>query len=141
MTAYLDYQATTPLAPEAFAAMRPWLEDKFANPHSSHRLGREAAATVEVARDAVAALLPKGGKLYFTSGATEAINWALRCAGQGGVAVLESEHAAVRDTALWIGTQGRAAILLPVGPDGLALPDAPVPAGTGMVAALLVNWA
>ena len=44
MTAYLDYQATTPLAPEALAAMRPWLEDKFANPHSPHRLGREAAA-------------------------------------------------------------------------------------------------
>ena len=46
MTIYLDYQATAPLAPEAAAAMRPWLEDKFANPHSSHKLGREAAAAV-----------------------------------------------------------------------------------------------
>ena len=138
MTIYLDYQATTPLAPEAFAAMRPWLEDKFTNPHSPHRLGREAAAAVEVARDAVAALLPKGGKLYFTSGATEALNWALRCTGTGGIAVLETEHAAVLDTALWLGTQGRDVQLLPVRPDGVVAP-ASLAYGTGMVAAMLVN--
>jgi len=126
------------LAPEAFAAMRPWLEDKFANPHSPHRLGREAAAAVEVARDAVAALLPKGGKLYFTSGATEALNWALRCAGTGGIAVLETEHAAVLDTALWLGKQGRDVQLLPVRPDGVVVP-ASLADGTGTVAAMLVN--
>ncbi len=139
MTTYLDYQATTPLAPEALAAMRPWLEDKFANPHSPHRLGREAAAAVSVARDAVAALLPPGGQVYFTSGATEALNWALRCAGQGGLAVLDTEHAAVRDTALWLGTQGRDVQLLPVDADGLADPAATLPKGTGMAAAMLVN--
>ncbi len=138
MTIYLDYQATTPLAPEAAAAMRPWLEDKFGNPHSSHKLGREAAAAVAVARDQVAALLPAGGRVYFTSGATEAINWALRGAGKGGIAVLATEHAAVRDTALWLGTQGRAVTLLPVGADGLA-DDVMPPDGTGMVAAMLVN--
>ena len=42
---YLDYQATTPLAPEAAAAMRPWLETNFGNPPSPHRMGREAAAS------------------------------------------------------------------------------------------------
>ena len=57
---YLDYQATTPLAPEAKAAMLPFLDDKFGNPHSAHKMGREAAAAVEVARDQVAALLPSG---------------------------------------------------------------------------------
>lgn len=139
MTAYLDYQATTPLAPEAFAAMRPWLEDKFANPHSPHRLGREAAAAVEVAREAVAALLPEGGRVYFTSGATEAINWALRCAGTGSIVALETEHAAVRDTALWLGQQGRDVHLQRVGADGIADGAMPIPAGTGMVAAMLVN--
>jgi cysteine sulfinate desulfinase/cysteine desulfurase-like protein len=41
---YLDYQATTPVAPEVAAAMRPWIEEKFANPHSPSRWGREAAA-------------------------------------------------------------------------------------------------
>ena len=47
---YLDYQATTPLAPEAFEAMVPLLRDQFANPHSAHRPGRAMAAQVEVAR-------------------------------------------------------------------------------------------
>ena len=47
---YLDYQATTPVAPEAASAMRPWIEEKFANPHSPSREGREAAAAIEVAR-------------------------------------------------------------------------------------------
>src|SRR3546814_5409967 len=79
---YLDYQATTPLAPEARGAMLRWLEgpgegDGFANPASTHKGGRAAAAAVEVARDQVAALLPTGGRVFFTSGATEALNWAL----------------------------------------------------------------
>ena len=47
---YLDYQATTPLAPEALEAMLPYLGDKFGNPHSPHRMGREARAGVELAR-------------------------------------------------------------------------------------------
>jgi len=140
VTIYLDYQATTPLAPEVRVAMRPWLDEKFANPHSSHKLGREAAAAIELARDSIAALLPKGGRLYFTSGATEALNWALRgIPGRGGILVAETEHAAVRDTALWLGTQGREVTLLPVGADGLVTPHTALPQGTGMVAAMLVN--
>lgn len=99
---YLDYQATTPLAPEARAAMLPWLAgpgdgDGFANPASNYRAGRAAAAAVEVARDQVAALLPSGGRLYFTSGATEAINWALFAAQRhysAPVAGTAIEHAA-----------------------------------------------
>ncbi|MFX5660869.1 aminotransferase class V-fold PLP-dependent enzyme, partial [Acinetobacter baumannii] len=55
---YLDYQATTPLAPEALAAMLPLLEGNFANPHSTHAQGRAARGAVEVARDDVAALFP-----------------------------------------------------------------------------------
>lgn len=93
---YLDYQATTPLAPEAFAAMEPWLKDGFANPHSAHAAGRAAAAAVEVARDQVAALLPKGGRVIFTSGATEAINLAIMGCGLPASAAA-TEHAAVLD--------------------------------------------
>ncbi|HSM53382.1 MAG TPA: aminotransferase, partial [Erythrobacter sp.] len=52
---YLDYQATTPLAPEAREAMLRWLggpdSDSFGNPHSPHRMGRMAAAAVEAARE------------------------------------------------------------------------------------------
>ena len=59
---YLDNQATTPLAPEARDAMLPWLSGPeaygFANPHSTHKAGRAAAAAVEVAREQVASLLP-----------------------------------------------------------------------------------
>ena len=93
---YLDYQSTTPLAPEAFAAMEPWLKDGFANPHSPHAAGRAAAAAVEVARDQVAALLPPGGRIIFTSGATEAINLAIFGCGLP-VSAAATEHAAVLD--------------------------------------------
>ena len=76
---YLDYQATTPLAPEVAKAMQPWIEEKFANPHSPSRWGHEAAAAVEVARKQVEkAIGLKGGSVAFTGSATEAINWALK---------------------------------------------------------------
>src|SRR6478672_7560377 len=64
---YLDYQATTPLAPEAREAMLPWLSGPeamgFANPHSPHRPGRTAAAAIDLAREQVATLLPTGGQV------------------------------------------------------------------------------
>ncbi len=93
---YLDYQATTPLAPEAFAAMEPWLKTGFANPHSAHAAGRAAAAAVEVARDQVAALLPTGGRVIFTSRATDAITLAIMGCGLP-VSAAATEHAAVLD--------------------------------------------
>src|SRR3954451_1563939 len=76
---YLDYQATTPVAPEVAKAMQPWIEEKFANPHSPSRWGHEAAAAIEVARKQVEnALGLKGGSVAFTGSATEALNWALK---------------------------------------------------------------
>ncbi|MDY0958457.1 cysteine desulfurase family protein [Sphingomonas sp. CFBP8993] len=131
---YLDYQATTPLAPEALKAMLPWLEQGHANPHSPHRAGRQARAAVEVARDQVAALLPSGGRVVFTSGATEALNWAIKGA-SGGIVTTAIEHAAVLDTAH---ATGRPLTVLPVDGEGLVAP-APIPDGTGLVAAMLVN--
>lgn len=140
---YLDYQATTPLAPEAREAMLRWLggpedNDGFANPSSTHKAGRAAAAAVEVARDQVAALLPKGGRLYFTSGATEALNWALLCGAKarpGGVAGLSVEHAASLKCLERLG-----ATVLPVDSEGVALPiDPDLLPQNGIVAAMLVN--
>ncbi|WP_294358897.1 cysteine desulfurase family protein [uncultured Sphingomonas sp.] len=138
---YLDYQATTPLAPQAFDAMLPWLRDGFANPHSPHRPGRAAKAAVEIARDEIARLLPFGGRVSLTSGATEALNWAIKGT-SGGIVTLATEHAAVLDTAAAEAARGRSVTVLPVAPDGLvdleAARAAIVP-GTGLVAAMLVN--
>ena len=132
---YLDYQATTPLAPEAREAMLPWLTgDGSANPHSPHVAGRGAKAAVELAREQVAALLPPGGQVYFTSGATEAANWALRGVGAGGIVTIASEHACVLDTAI----AGGQATILPVDKRGIVR-DVAVPDGTAIVAAMLVN--
>ena len=140
---YLDYQATTPLAPEAREAMLRWLEgpggsDGFANPSSTHKAGRAAAAAVEVARDQVAALLPRGGRVFFTSGATEALNWALFRGAEakpGGVAGLSIEHAASLQC-----LERLNATILPVDGRGLAQqPDPALIPENGIVAVMLVN--
>ena len=133
---YLDYQATTPLAPEAFAAMEPWLKDGFANPHSAHAAGRAAAAAVEVARDQIAALLPKGGRVIFTSGATEAINLAIMGCGLP-VTAAATEHAAVLDVVAF--RNGRT---FPVDITGLICPETQTSGsggGQALTAIMLVN--
>lgn len=145
---YLDNQATTPLAPEVFDVMVPWLRDHFGNPHSAHILGRKAAAAVEVARDQVGALLPKGGQTLFMGSATEAINLgfgavhSVKGVGRNKIIVLDSEHAAVRDTALSYEKHGFMVERHPVGPDGIVSLEqlaAAIDDKTALVAAMLVN--
>lgn len=149
---YLDYQATTPLAPEAFSAMQPWLGDPstgtgWANPHSAHRAGRKAAAAVALAREQITIMMPAGGQLVFTSGATEALNMAIRGvlsarAPRRKIVTIATEHAAVRDTCLWLETQGYAVHLLPVQGDGLVdmnAARAAIDPDTALIAAMLVN--
>ena len=76
---YLDHNATTPLAPEAAAAMTPYLTDNFGNPSSQHWAGVPARDAVEAARSQVAALLCcDATEIVFTSGGTEANNHALK---------------------------------------------------------------
>lgn len=146
---YLDYQATTPVAPEVAQAMRPWIERDFANPHSAHRMGREAAAAIHAARLHVAAAIgAAGGQTYFTSGATEAANWVLKGAAsrlspeKRKLVTLATEHACVLDTMEWLRSQGFEIDFVPVLPDGLVdlelLADR-IDHGTGLVAAMLVN--
>ncbi len=148
---YLDYQATTPLAPEVFEAMLPWLRDHFANPHSAHRMGRAAAAAVEVARGRVMEMMPAGGRVIFTSGATEALNIAIQGMARRvwakepqrlRVFAPETEHAAVRDTVLALAAEGFEPVLLPVGGDGLLDPDrvaAELDGRAALLAVMLVN--
>ena len=139
---YLDYQATTPLAPEAREAMLRWLDGpdgaSFANPHSPHRMGREAAAAVELARDRVAALLPPGGRVIFTGNACEAVNLAMRGSigrRKAGMAISAIEHASVWDTAKALG----GATIVPVNGEGLTDPASDLPEDTGLVAVMAVN--
>ena len=122
---YLDYQATTPVAPEVAAAMRPWIEDRFANPHSPSRWGREAAAAIEVARRQVEKAMGfKGGSVAFTGSATEALNWALkgtvekRSPSRNRIVTVATEHAAVLDTCEWLAGQGIDLTVLPVDREG-----------------------
>lgn len=137
---YLDYQATTPLAPEAREAMLRWLDgpdgEGFGNPHSAHKMGRSAAAAVELARERVAALFPPDGRVIFTSGATEALNLALRgTRGEGSVCYSAIEHSAVGDTARSLGHAHQ----LGVSADGVCDPGQKLPADTRLVAVMQVN--
>ncbi|MGI8704709.1 MAG: cysteine desulfurase family protein [Sphingomicrobium sp.] len=146
---YLDYQATSPLAPEVAEAMQPWLEDKFANPHSPSRWGREAAAAIEVARDQVShAIGLGGGSLAFTGSATEAINWAVKGTlekappGRNRIVTVQTEHAAVLDTCEWLHDHGAEVTCLPVDDDGLVSLDdvkAALDESVELVAVMLVN--
>ena len=144
---YLDYQATTPLAPEVAAAMRPWIEEKFANPHSPSRWGREAAAAIEVARGQIErAFGLEGGRFAFTSGATEALNWALKGSFEDSqrrkLVTVATEHTAVLDSAEWLERRGVEVVRLQVGSDGLIdldMAEAVIDERTAVVATMLVN--
>jgi len=146
---YLDYQATTPVAPEVADAMRPWIEEKFANPHSPSRWGREAAAVVEVARRQVEqAIGLEGGSLAFTGSATEAINWAIKGTierappDRNRIVTVHTEHAAVLDTCEWLEGRGVEVTRLPIGTDGLIRIEdleAAIDESVALVAVMLVN--
>jgi len=146
---YLDYQATTPVAPEVAAAMAPWIEDKFANPHSPSRWGREAEAAIDHARKQVERCVALDrGTLAFTGSATEAINWALKGTmekaepGRNRIVTIATEHAAVLDTCEWLAGQGHEVVVLPVDDDGLVDLDRVEEAAndrTAIVAAMFVN--
>src|SRR6185503_180793 len=75
MSIYLDNAATTPLDPEVFEAMKPFMLEDFGNPSSTHAHGRKVRAAIESARKQIASLLNcTPGEIIFTSGGTEADN-------------------------------------------------------------------
>lgn len=75
MNVYLDNAATTPLDPEVFEAMKPFLMEHYGNPSSIHSHGRKVRSAIEYARKQVAELLNAStGEIFFTSGGTEADN-------------------------------------------------------------------
>jgi cysteine desulfurase len=103
---YLDYNATTPIAPEVLEAMLPFLRTHFGNPSSQHGYGAPAHAAVTQARSEVAQLIgATSDEIVFTSGGTEATNHALKglafaaIAGKRRIVVSAIEHPATLETA------------------------------------------
>ena len=118
---YLDYNATTPVAPEVLEAMLPWLRGEWGNPSSTHAYGRRAAQAVAKARDQVAGLIgARAEEIVFTGCATEANNLALlgveRALGgeRRHLVVSAVEHPAVMAPALYLRDQGWTLTVLPV---------------------------
>jgi cysteine desulfurase len=127
---YLDYNASTPIAPEVAGAMRPFLSEHYGNPSSPHWAGAPAKQAVEKARRQVAALLGcSPQEIIFTSGGTEANNhaikgafFALRERGNH-IITTQIEHPAVLEPCRFLERLGAQVTYLPVDGVGLVNPD------------------
>jgi cysteine desulfurase len=147
---YLDYQSTTPVDPRVMKAMQPYFSEIFGNAASkSHLHGHDALAGIEKARKQIAkAINAKPQEIVFTSGATEAINLAIK-----GMALSErtkgnhfitvaTEHKAVLDCFDWLKRQGFDTTILPVDSEGMLTVEDVVSAirpETAMVAVMAAN--
>jgi cysteine desulfurase len=143
---YLDNNATTPLLPAVWEAMRPYLIDSFGNPASAHWAGRRARRALEDAREQTAALLGAyADEVIFTSGATEANNLALfGLAGQPPAHLITSpvEHPSVAEPLLELVRRGFEVDRPPVDGLGIVRPeslDGLVRAETRVVSVMLAN--
>lgn len=130
METYLDYNATSPLDPEVFEAMRPFLAERWGNASSFHKKGQAARHAVEEARETVAGTLGvEPGDIIFTSGGTESDNLAVRgvvmqrLAERKHLAVSQVEHQAVLYTAKHLERRRCPVSYIPVGNDGVVKLD------------------
>ncbi|MDA0836396.1 MAG: cysteine desulfurase family protein [Planctomycetota bacterium] len=110
---YLDYNATTPIAPEVLEEMLPYLKEHFGNPSSSHPVGKVAQAGVEVARGRLAGLLScQPDEVYFTGGGSESNNQVIKGIAESfaerGKHIITSavEHPAVIQPCRWLQAKG-----------------------------------
>lgn len=126
---YLDYNATTPIAPEVADAIIPFLREHFGNPSSSHVFGQKAKLAVAQARAQVAALVhARAEEIVFTGSATEANNLALlgvaHALGRLGHLVISAvEHPAVMAPAKRLEEAGWAVTVVPVDGSGRVQPE------------------
>ena len=151
-SAYLDHAATTPMRPEAIAAMTEELA-RLGNPSSLHAAGRRARRVVEESREQLAEVFgARPSEVVFTSGGTEADNlavkglyWARRDGPRRRVVTTSVEHHAVLDSVRWLeDTQGAEAIWLGVDADGGVRPEAlraAISRAPDRVAVVSVMWA
>ncbi len=126
---YLDYNATTPMAPEVVEEMLPFLKEHFGNPSSGHLYGQKTQEAVITARQRVATLLeclPE--EVVFTGGGSEADNQALKgiafanreCGNH--IITSQIEHPAIQNTCRYLGTQGFRVTYVPVDKYGMVNP-------------------
>jgi len=118
---YLDYNATTPVDPNVFEAIRPYLESHFGNPSSTHSYGATSKIAIVKARKQLAALLnAQPDEIVFTSGGTESNNYAIKGAvfanrDKGNhIIATQIEHPAVLEVFRYLETLGFSATYLPV---------------------------
>jgi len=123
---YLDYNATTPVDPEVVEAMKPYLEEYFGNPSSSHWYGIQTKKAIEKARKQVADLLNcQPDEVTFTSGGTESNNYAIKGAAfanrHKGNHIITStiEHPAVIEVCKYLEANGFQITYIPVDEFGL----------------------
>ncbi len=128
---YLDYNGTTPHAPEVIAVMRPFLEIEFGNPSSGHWYGiKPKQALEEARRQVVKALNCSPQEIFFTSGGTESNNHAIkgmaRCLREKGHHIITSafEHPAVLEVCRYLEKEGFETTYLPVDTQGMLDPAA-----------------
>lgn len=132
-TIYMDHSATTPIHPDAFAAMQPYFTEFYGNPSSIHSVGRRAGVALAQARRTVADLIhAKPNEIIFTSGGSEGDNAAVRgialarreATGTNRIITSAVEHHAVLNTAEDLHNHyGFALTILPVDADGLVRMD------------------
>lgn len=131
MRVYFDYNATTPLAPEVAEAVAVATRDLFGNASSVHHFGQQAKAALDEARSAIAALVHADpSEIVFTSGGTEADNFAIRGAadalessGRRQIIASAIEHEAVLNTLKSLARRGWQTMTLPVDQTGIVSPD------------------
>lgn len=148
---YLDHHATTPVDPDVLQEMLPWFTDRPGNPHSRHHEhGWDAEAAVDLARTEIARLLNAADEaVVFTSGATEANNWALKGAarilpiGRRRILVSAIEHPCVLESARALAAEGYDVTEMTVDAGGGVGPDkaaAELEKGdVGLVSVMLAN--
>jgi cysteine desulfurase len=123
---YLDNNATTPVLPDVFEAMRPYFAEHFGNASSIHHHGQETRAAVERAREAIADLVGcRASEVVFTSGGTEGDNLAIFGLARAGDHLISStiEHHAVLNSCKRLEAMGCEVTFVPVDGRGLIDPD------------------
>lgn len=122
---YLDHNATTPVLPEVFEAMRPYFCEEWGNPSSSYRFGSKLKTVIETAREQVAGLIgSRAGEIVFTGNATESNNTALNAALKANptkrhIVTSQVEHSSVLSFCTALEMDGYRVTYLPVDRDGL----------------------